>query len=183
MVACARGRQVQRRLQRAHRLRHALPVGLVHDDDVGNFKDAGFHRLHVVACPRRLDDDHRLRDARHIDFQLACADGLDQDDVIAASIQRRHHVRRGTGDAAERAPTGHAANEHAGVAEKIAHAEAIPQDRPTAEGAAGVDCHHRHLGRVRAGAQNTAQLRDQGALAGTRRAGDADHACAPGMHI
>ena len=80
---------------------------------------------------------------------------------------------RGAGQAAQRAPGGHAADEDAGVERVRLHADAIAEDGAAGERAGGIDGHDADGGAVRA------QVRDQtvhhGGLARSRRSGDADH--------
>ena len=59
------------------RLVGAGPIGLVHDEDVGDLEQPGLRRLHLVAPTRVHDDDRRVGLARDLDLDLADADRLD----------------------------------------------------------------------------------------------------------
>ncbi len=72
--------QRQQRLDGRHGAIGALTVGLVDDEDVGDFHDAGLERLHLVAGTRHERHDRDVGGPDDVDFILAHADGLDEDD-------------------------------------------------------------------------------------------------------
>ena len=73
------------RLDRRHEPVGAFAVRLVDDEDVGDFHDAGLERLHFVAGARHERHDRHVGGADDVHFVLADADGLDDDDVLAAA--------------------------------------------------------------------------------------------------
>ena len=117
----------------------SLPVAFADDMDVGDLEDAGLDRLDVVAEPGRRHDDGRVRSARDLDLVLADADGLDDDDVEARGVEDVDRVERAARQAAERAARRHAADEHAGIAAELAHADAVAEDRAAGERARRID--------------------------------------------
>src|SRR5690606_41829822 len=80
--------------------------------------------------------------------------------------------------AAARSP---AADENTPVAGEVAHADAVTQNPPAANGAAWVYSHNPH--RLILLPEGFSQFIDQGALARTRRAGNADDMCPAGGRI
>ena len=71
------------------------------DMDVGDFQYAGLDRLHLVAEAGRRDDDGRVRGMGDLDFVLADADRLDDDDVEAGDVENVDGVERGARHAAD----------------------------------------------------------------------------------
>ncbi len=90
-------------LQIAHRRVGPVPVGLVHGEDVGALQDARLDRLHLVAHPRRGDDQGGVRHPGDLELVLPDADGLDQHDVRAPGVEHPHDVHHRARQPAERA--------------------------------------------------------------------------------
>jgi hypothetical protein len=117
----------------------AFAVGLVDDEDVGDFHDAGFEALDVVAHAGDEDDDGDVGEACNFDFILADADGFDEDHVFAAGFEDEGDVGGREGEAAEGAAGGHAAGVEAGVGDSLLKTDAVAEDGAAGEGAGGVD--------------------------------------------
>ena len=97
-----------------------------HDDDVGDFDDAGFHELQAVAGTG-LDAEHDgIRRAGDVRFGLADADGFDQDDIVDGPHQD-HRRDRQSGQAAQAVAGRHGADEAAGVFRVGGEAGAVAQ--------------------------------------------------------
>ena len=122
------------RLQREHRddrLREAIgaiAIRLVDDEDVRDFHDARFERLHFVAGPGHEHDDRHVGRADDVHLVLANADGLDDHDVLPRGIENERHVARRARKPAEMAARRHASNEHPLVAEVGGHPHAISEN-------------------------------------------------------
>ena len=95
--------------------------------------------MDVVAQAWDGHQAHGVGDADDVDLLLAHADGLDQDDVGAERVQHVDHSRGGSRESARVAAARHRTDEDALVEEALAHADAVAQDRPAAEGARGID--------------------------------------------
>jgi len=173
--------QVEHSLQGANRILGLRAVGLVDDEDVGDLQDAGLDRLHIVPQSGRLHDQGGLRLMGDIHFALARADRLDENGVEAGGIQRADGVGGGAGQPAQTATGGHAADEDAGIASQVAHADAVAQDRAAGEGAGRV--YGDDADRLAPGAVGPGQGADQRAFARARRAGHTDQRRPPGMRI
>ena len=117
----------------------ALAIGLVDDEDVGDLHDAGLERLHLVAGARHERDDRDVGGADDVDFVLADADGLDEDDVLAGGVEDQRDFAGGARQAAEVAARRHAADEDAGVGGVRLHAHAIAEDGAAGERAGRID--------------------------------------------
>ena len=142
-----RGADRKRADELLHRLLGARPVGLVDDDHVGNFKEARFHRLDVVAESWRRDDDADIGDFGDVDLVLSRADRFEQHDVEAGAVERVDDAHSGWRQAAEITARRQRAHEHAIVVERRGHANAVAEngaarnrarwiDRDDADGAA-----------------------------------------------
>ena len=55
---------------------------------------AGLHRLDIVAEAGRGDQDAHVGHFRYVDFALPGADRLQQDEVLAGSVERVDHAHR-----------------------------------------------------------------------------------------
>ena len=73
----------------------AVEIGLVDDQDVGDLEQPCLHGLDVVAEARRGHDDAHVGDVDDVDLALAGADGLDEDQVLAGSIEGVEHAHGG----------------------------------------------------------------------------------------
>ena len=89
--------------------------------------------------PGHQHHDRHVGRAHDVDFVLADADGLDEDDVLAGRVEDEGDLARRAREAAEVAARRHAADEHAGVARVRLHADAIAEDRAAAERARRID--------------------------------------------
>ena len=106
------------------------------------------------------------------------ADGLDDDDVLAGGVEHQRDIAGRAREPAEMPARGHAADEDAVVADVRLHAHAIAEDRAAGERAGRID--GEDADRLAAGANSVDQPIDERALAGARRAGDADQVRAAG---
>ena len=106
-------------------------------------------------------------------------DGLDQDPVEAGGVEQVDRVARGAGEAAHGAAGGHRADEDARIGVERLHADAVAEEGAAGVGAGRIDGEDAH--RLAALAAEAGEAVDQGALAGARRAGDADHARPAGV--
>jgi hypothetical protein len=102
-------------LKREHRPAGIIAVSLVHDQYVGDLKQARFERLNLVTHAGRLDHDGRVRRTRDLHLGLACAHRLDQHAIEAGSIQELDNIRGGAGETTKTPSRGHATDEDAGV--------------------------------------------------------------------
>lgn len=148
-------------------------IGFVDHQHIGDFEDAGLDRLHVVAQSRCIHHHAHIGDLGDLDFRLAGADGFHHHDIAARSVEDVDHARRRARQSAEMAAAGERPDEHARIGGMLRHADTVAQN-----GAAGE--RRRRIDRDDADALAAlAQLadigRDQRGLAGTRRAGEADH--------
>ena len=89
--------------------------------------------------PGNQDDDRDVGGADDVDLVLADADGFDHDDVLAGCIEHERDIAGGAGEPAEVTTRGHAADEHALVAEVRAHPHAIAEDGAAGEGTRRID--------------------------------------------
>ena len=161
----------------------ALPIRLVHDEDVGDFHDAGLERLHVVAGAGHERDDRHVGRADDVDLVLADADRFDDDDVLAGGVEDERRVAGRAREAAQMPARRHAADEHAFVGRVRLHAQPIAEHGAAAERARGIDGDD--ADRQRDGARPVSDFGDQPiderALARAGRAGDADEIRAAGV--
>src|SRR5206468_4911299 len=102
-------------------------VTLVDDEDVGDFHDAGFNGLDIVAHAGDEDHDGDVGQANDVDFILADADGFDQDEVASGGVQKCGDVGGGAGQPTEGAARGHAADVNARVGKVVLHADAVAE--------------------------------------------------------
>ena len=117
----------------------AVAIGLVDDEDVGDFHDASLERLHIVAHTGYEDDDRHVGYARNLDLVLAHTDGFDGDEIFAGSVEHDRRIRRGTREAAKMAACGHTANKDAGIVRMRLHPNAIPEHGAATERARRID--------------------------------------------
>ena len=150
----------------------ALAVALVDDEDVGDFHNAGFDGLDIVAHAGYEDHHSDVGQANDVDFILADSDRFDQDEVASGGIQKRGDVGGGAGQSSEGAARGHAADVDAGVAKVVLHADAVAENRAAGVGAGGIDGDDGD--RAILLAIKPGELIDQCALPCTRRTGHAD---------
>ena len=120
------GVEREQRLDRRHRAIRPLAIRLVDHEDVGDLHDPGLERLHLVARAGHERHDRDVGGADDVDFVLADADGLDEDDVLAGGVEDERGVGGRARQAAEVAARRHAADEDAGVGRR---APACARDR------------------------------------------------------
>ena len=154
-------------------------IGLVDHEHVGDFEDAGFHRLHVVAHIGRVHHDADVGDLGDLDLRLAGADRFNDDDIAPGRIHHVDNAVNALRQAAEMSARRHRADEDAGIFRMPPHADAVAEN-----GAAGY-----RAGRIDRGdgdclpapAQCADIGVDQSRFARTRRAGEADDRRAAGF--
>src|SRR6185437_3524208 len=76
-------------------------VGLVDDEEVGHFEEAGLVGLHRVPPAGGDDDDGGVGGGGHVDLHLADADGLDDGDRHADGTEHPDRLGDRQGEAAE----------------------------------------------------------------------------------
>src|SRR5262245_1822552 len=168
----ARARQLEHDLQVTDGLGGAVAIGLVHDEHVGDLEEAGLVGLHAVT-PARVHDHHGgVGRPRHLDLDLPDADRLDDDPRLAGGVEDAHRLRGRQRQSAEVTTGGHRPDEHALVGGVVLHADAVAEDGPAGERAAGVDGQDADLGA--GGADEADELVRQRRLARAGCAGDAD---------
>lgn len=150
----------------------AFAVGFIDDEDVGDLHDAGFEALDVVAHAGDEDDDGDVGQAGDLDFILADADSFEEEDVLAAGLDEEGYVSGGVREPAEGAAGRHRAGVKAGIAEALLKADTVAEDGAAGEGTGGIDGDDADgfAGRAIVGGEAI----DEGALAGSGRASDAD---------
>ena len=173
--------RVQRQvgLDRRHQPVAAFAIRLVHHEDVGDFHDAGFERLHLVAGARHQRHDRDIGRADDVHFILADANGFDDDDVLAGGVEHQRRVGGRARQSAEMAAGRHAPDEHARIAGVRLHPEPIAEHRAAAERAGRVD--RDHADRESAATKLGRQPIDERALPRAGRTGHADEVGAPGV--
>ena len=82
---------------------------------VGDFEHAGLHRLHLVAHVGRIHHHADIGDLDDLDFGLAGADGLDDDEIAAGRIHGIDDAVDALRQPAEVTVRCHRADEHAGI--------------------------------------------------------------------
>ncbi len=165
----------RQRLHRSHFFFHpvgAVAIALVDHENIGNLHNAGLDALHIVAHAGHQHNDGDVGQAHDVDFILADAHGFEQQALLAAGLDHGGNIRRGAGEAAQRAAGRHAAHVEAGIGIVLPHADAIAQDGSAGVGAGGVDGNHSDGRLLRA--VSASEPIDQRALTGAGRAGDAD---------
>src|SRR6266550_2916130 len=168
-------REVTRRLVRAG------PIGLVHDEHVGDLQHTGLDRLDVVAEAGHGHEAHGIGDADHVDLLLSDADGLDDHHVGPERVEDVHDTNGGAREPACVPPARHRADEDPLVEEALAHPDAVAEDRATAEGTRRID---RDDGNVRrALAERGRETVHERRLPAAWRAGDADDLRSAGLRI
>src|SRR6185503_9957661 len=125
-----------------------------------------------VTRTRYERDDRHVGGPDDVDFVLADADGLDDDDVEPGGVENDRRLGRRSRQPTEMAARCHTANEDAFVLGVRLHAHAVAENRAARIGAGRIDGND--TDRLAALAQLRGQSIDEGALARARRAGDAD---------
>jgi hypothetical protein len=157
----------------------SFAVGFIHDEDVGDFHDAGLEALDIVPHAGDEDDECDVGETGDLDFILADADGFDEEDVLAAGFEDEGDIGGGEGESAEWAAGGHAAGVEPWVAGMFAEADAVTEKGAPGEGARWVDGDQANG--LAGMAEVLGEAVDECAFAGTGRAGDADAEGAAGV--
>ena len=174
--------QGQRALELMQRAVGAVEIGLVDDENVGDFQQPRLHGLDVVAEARRGDDDPHVGDVDDVDLALTRADGFHQDEIAAGRVERIEHAHGGGREAAEMPAACQRAHEHAVIVEGRGHADAVAEDGAAGYGTGGIDGDDADGAAV--GADVSDEGVEQGRFARARRACDADdeRAAEIGLH-
>ncbi len=156
-------------------------IGLVDDEDVGDFHDAGLDGLNVVTHAGDEDDYGHLGDGGDVDFVLPDANGLDDHVIPAGGVHQAGQVGGGTGQAADGSASGHGADEDSGIGVVLLHADTIAEDGAAGDPTAGV--HGEDGESLPTLAQFQRERIHQRALARAGRAGDAHDARVAGGRL
>ena len=178
------GAERLQRQSRRHRLREPVgpvAVGLVHHEDVGDFHDAGFERLDVIAGTGDDGHDGDVRRPNDVHLVLSHADRFDQHDIESGGIEHERGLSRRARQSAQMPARRHAANEHAGVFRMRLHADAVAENRATGVRTGRIDADDAH--RLTRASDLLGEPIDEGALPCTGRACDADEICATGTPV
>jgi hypothetical protein len=116
----------------------AFAIGFVEDEDVGDFHQAGFHVLNIVAQAGYENDDYTIGETNDVDFVLADADGFDEDLMFARGVKEQRDFGRGAGEAAKESARGHRTDEDASVAGVALHTDTIAENCAARVGAGRV---------------------------------------------
>ena len=152
-------------------------IRLVHAEHVGHLHEPGLHRLHSISGLRNQHDHRRIRGAGDLELGLADAQRLEDHAIEPEGIHQVSRLTRGRGEAAERAPARHGADEDVLLQRQLDHADPIAQKRSARIRARGIDGDDRHP--ASAVAHQSGKLRRQGRLPRPGRAGNADPPGAP----
>ena len=167
--------------QLAHHRRRAVAVGLVHDEHVGDFQDAGLRHLHRVAEPGSEHHHGRIGRGRDVDLCLPHADGLDDDQVEPRRLQDAHGLRRGERHAPQMPSGRHRPDEHIRVGGMLLHPDPVSEQRAAGVGRGRVD---RENGDPAAGGARRAHERGrQGGFPDPRRAGQSQGRRGPRVSV
>ena len=115
---------------------------LLIDEHVGDLEQPRLGRLHAVAPAGVDDDDGRVGLPRHLDLDLADADGLEQHPRVAGGVEGPHRLGRRQRQPAEVATRRHRADEHAVVEHVVLHADPVAEDGAAGERRRRVDGEH-----------------------------------------
>ena len=109
----------------------ALAIGFVDHENVRNLHQPGLQALHVVAHAGHQHHNRAIRQPHDFNFALPHAHCLDQDNILASSVQQQRCVARGLRQATQISARGHGPDENPFVARMALHADAIAQNRAT----------------------------------------------------
>ena len=149
-----------------------VAVGLVDQDQVGQFDDALLEPLQLVAAGRRQDQHEQVDHVGDRRLGLADPDGFDQHHIEPGRLAHQSRLARAARDAAERAGGRRGPDEGARIARKLLHARLVAEDRAARAWRRRIDRQHRDA--VALADQVQAERLDEGRLADPGRAGDAD---------
>src|SRR5579884_1457067 len=169
---------------RAHLVKHRLRRGMIHlvdRDHVRDLHDPRLQRLHRVARAGHQHEQHRVRDADHLDLALTGADGLEEDELLPGRVEDEQRLQRRLREAAEMAARPHRADEHARVEEVVRKANPVAEERALRERARRVDGDDPDGAVLRAHVRD--ERADQARLADARRPGDADRVGVAGLSV
>src|SRR5205809_2950805 len=156
-------------------------ICLVHNEHVGDLKDARLDRLYVIAEARDGHQTDGVHDTDDVDLLLANAYGLNEDHVRPEGVEDVHDTRGRASQTAGVPATRHRANEDTVVEELLAHADAVAEDRTAGERTGGI---HRDDGDAwRTFAIHPGETVDQSGFATAGWAGDPDDLGASGLRI
>src|ERR1019366_6260952 len=116
-------------------------VRFVDHENVGDLHDSGLNGLHIVAHAGNEHDHGNVGQRHDVHFILAHPDGFNHDEVAPAGVEHGGDIGGGAGKSAERAARGHAANVDSRVGVVRLHADAVAENRASAERAGGIDRH------------------------------------------
>jgi hypothetical protein len=156
-------------------------IGLVHDDHIGDLHHARLQRLDRVARARHQTENDRVGVVDDVDLGLADADRLDEDVVEPGCVHQQDRLEGRLGEASERAPVRHRADEHTLVEEVLREPDPVAEQRSRGERARGIDRQDRHAAPARACVAH--ERADQRALSDPRRAGEPDDARLAGARV
>src|SRR5579859_7366488 len=152
----------------------AVPVALVHDEDVGDLHDAGFDGLHIITHAGDEDDHGDVRQADDVHLILAHADGLHHDALAAAGVKHGGGIGRSARQSAEKTAGRHAAHEDARIGMVRCHADAVTENGAARIWTGWIHC--QYANRSSLAAVVTGELVYQRALASARRPCETDDA-------
>lgn len=148
-----------------------VDVGLVDNDEVGEFHDAALDALELVAEVGRLEEEEAVDHGVGFDLGLTDAYCLDDDGVEASGLAKEDGLAGGAGDASEGTRGGGRADEGLRMGREERHARLVGEDAAARALAGGVDGEDRDT--MALSDEKAAERLDEGALAGARDAGDA----------
>ena len=126
-------RHVEHRHEVAFGLLDAGPVGLVDHQHVGHLEQPRLVGLHRIAPARVDNDNRRVGRARHLDLDLADADGLEQHPGEPGGVEDAHRFGDGEGETTQVAAARHRPDEDAGVGGVALHPHPVAEDGTAGE--------------------------------------------------
>ncbi len=153
-------------------------VGLVDEDQIGQFDDAALQSLQLVAGGRRQDQEEHVDHVGDGRFGLAGADGLDQHRIEPRRLADEDRLARMAGDAAGPLAGRGRADEGRRRARQFGHPRLVAEDGAAAAFRSGIDREHGDAMAARDAVE--AEALDEGRFAGAGRAGNADPGGAAG---
>src|SRR5438552_2465044 len=121
-----------------HRLRGGV-VELVDRDHVWDLHDPRLEGLHRVARARHQHEQHGVHDADHLDLALPRPDRLEEDELLARSVEHEQCLQRRLGEPAQMSARPHRTDEDAWVEEMVGEPDAVAEERAVRERAGRVD--------------------------------------------
>ena len=136
--------ELQRRPHRERGALRPLAVRLVDHEQVPDLHQPGLHGLDAVSRLRHQHHHRGVRGLGHLELALSHPDGLDQEAREAGRVEHVAYLRGVDRQPAGAAARRHRADVHALVAGQLAHADAVSEQRPTAERTGRVHRHDPH---------------------------------------